>query len=139
MSEELIFDSIEPIEIPVSIVGVQYVLREASGEAAVKYQNAVSKCSKFVDGKFGGIQGDLAGTQPLLISLCLFHESSEGSGKFTTAVPETKIRSWPARIQKQLYEKADITAQIAKLQKRLEELRKASPKNSPSDTMDGCE
>jgi polyhydroxyalkanoate synthesis regulator phasin len=154
MSEELVFDDITLIEVPVRIARIDYVLREASGEAAIKYQNAVGKCSRFVNGEFSGVQGDLASTQSLLVSLCLFKKATPESGLAKdTPVPESLIRSWPSRIQKTLYDRAkqismldesesiqDLEKQIAKLQKKLSSLRSGDNlKNLSSGTTDGTD
>lgn len=127
--EAIIFEDLTQVEVPVTLGNVKYILREATGEAAVKYQNAVTKCSRFTDGEFSGIQGDLADTQPLLVSLCLFEAET---GK---PVSLAKVKSWPYRVQKDLYtraklisdldektDKATLEKQLAAIQKQLAEL-----------------
>jgi len=150
------FEDLTPAEVPVSIAGRHYVLREATGDAAVKYQNAVTKCSRFTDGKFSGIQGSLADTQPLLVSLCLFDvEHLQGSTDpklVAKPVAEHVIRSWPYRIQRSLFDRAKelsgladeetqetLTKQIADLQEKLAKLQAEEDpsKNGPDTTTDG--
>jgi hypothetical protein len=70
--EEMCFETLAPVEVPVKIGSGRYVLREASGDAACRYQNAVLKTTKLgPDGRPTDING-LADCEPLLVSLCLF-------------------------------------------------------------------
>lgn len=134
MLDELRFDDITPIEEKVYVGGVEYALRETSGDAAVKYDNARLNCYEYQDGKLTKVH-DLADLEPLLVSLCLF----DGGGK---KVPEAVVRNWPARVQKALYIRAreisgmneppqTIEKQIELLQRQLAEskAREELPKN----------
>jgi len=140
--EELNFDSITLIEVPVTIAGKKYVLREADGNAAIAFRNAQLQYMHFSeDGKPQSMQG-MAATETLLVSLCLVDEAGAN-------VPEQVIRKWPNRIQKTLYERAReiseldddteeaLEKQMQNLQRRLGKLRKDSPKNEPSGTPAG--
>jgi hypothetical protein len=131
---ELRFDDITPIEEKVFVGGEEYVLRETSGDAAVHYDNARLACYEYQDGKLARVH-DLADLEPLLVSLCLFDSSGLG-------MPEKKIRGWPSRVQKAMYERAreissmnepsqSLEKQIELLQKQLEEAksREQLPKN----------
>lgn len=122
--EELVFDSTNLIELPVRVGSTKYVLREASGDAACKFQNA--RVSRYIyndDGKLKGLR-DMADLEPFLVSLCLFMEDK------ATPISEVTIRSWPQRIQSKLFDKAkaisglDETDDLAALQKQLDELSK---------------
>jgi hypothetical protein len=95
---EIRFDDITPIEEKVYVGGVEYVLRETSGDAAVKYDNARLEGYEYQDGKLTRVRG-IANLEPLLVSLCLFGASGEN-------VPEETVRSWPARVQGALYARA---------------------------------
>ena len=132
---EIRFDDITPIEEKVFIGGEEYLLRETSGDASVKYDNARLDRYEYQDGKLAKVK-DLGDLEPLLVSLCLF--MSDGK----TPVSELTIRSWPARVQKSLYNRAreisgmnetpkTIKEQIALLQKQLAEAesRESLPKN----------
>jgi hypothetical protein len=116
------FDDITPIVEQAYIGGIEYELRETSGGAAVKYDNARLRCYEYQEGKLVRMH-DLADLEPLLVSLCLF--DTEGK-----EVSEKLIRSWPHRVQKALFERAkelsgmydsvqSIEEQIEKLQKQL--------------------
>jgi len=99
MTTELNFDDLTPIEIPVRIQGKNYVLREASGDAACRYRNAVLACAQLTpEGKAVSVR-NLADVEPLLVSLCLFDEKGN-------PVSVNQVRKWPARVVKALYEKA---------------------------------
>lgn len=96
--DSLRFEDITPIEVPVHIQGTDYVLRETSGEAAVKYNDARLACNEYQEGKLVRVHG-LADLEPLLVSLCLFTHDG-------VTVPKSVIINWPARVQKALYDKA---------------------------------
>jgi hypothetical protein len=136
------FDDITPIEEPWSIGGEEYILRETSGDAAVKYDNARLSRHEYQDGKLVRLR-DYADLEPLLVSLCLFTKDDK-------PVPESTIRSWPARLQKKLHERARfisrmnrtpevIRGEIETLQKELVEVEAAeqAAKNLPSGTTAG--
>lgn len=97
MTDEMVFDSLEPKVVPVRIGGAKYTLREASGDAAVRWRNAILKTTRITDGKPSGIDG-MADTEPLLVSLCLFDEGGKN-------VPITTVRGWPQRVQSALFAK----------------------------------
>ena len=105
--DEFDFGDLAPKEIPVKVGAKEYVLREPSGDAAVKYRNAVMKSTKFTaEGKPTGIDG-LADAEPLLVALCLFEKGKDKDGNaMFTKVSVDMVRAWPARIQKKLFAKA---------------------------------
>jgi hypothetical protein len=116
---EFDFDSHEKIEVPVKVEGKKYFLREASGDAVCKYRNAQSKCMKpSANGSFT-IEGPIADTEPLLVSLCLFDEHDRQVGVDV-------VRRWPNRVLKKLVEKLK---QISEL-----DIETGAPKNEQSDT-----
>lgn len=104
MASVMKFD-LEPHVEPVTIGGVDYFLKEASGDAACKWKNTIMKSTKIgPDGKPVGIDG-LADSEPILVSLCLVEADKDGSPS-KRHVSVSTIRSWPARIQTALFEKA---------------------------------
>lgn len=100
-NQPLRFDDLAPIEESVSIGGRDYILREASTDAARKYRNQMTRCAKMNDGKVSGI-GDIADLQPLLVHLCLFTSPVNGNGT-PKNVPLEIIYAWPERVTKALY------------------------------------
>lgn len=93
------FDSLVEYSKEFSKDGILYAIREASGDAAYKYRNRVSKCFKLgADGKPLAME-ELADTEPFLVSLCLFTKLDN------KPVPATVIRSWPNKICKTLFAK----------------------------------
>ena len=104
MSENYTFD-LTPIEVEYTIGTTVYILREASGEAAVKFSNAKLKNLVMDDGKVTKVAG-MASIQPFLVSLCL---TEKATGK---AVLEETIKSWPSRIQSALFDKAKEISEI---------------------------
>ena len=86
------------IEIQYTIGGVDYILKEASGDAACQYRNALFKDIQLgPEGKPSKI-GNMADVEPLLVSLCLFNPEGR-------KIAVDSIRKWPNRIIKQLFEK----------------------------------
>lgn len=115
---ELHFESLDLIRVPVTIGDKHYVLQEASGEATAKYRNALLESTKLgPDGKAVSVKG-LADVEMLLISLCL----EDGQGK---QVPVSVLKTWPNRILKTLFDKA----------KEISELTEEKVKENP--TSDG--
>lgn len=80
----------------------EYVLKEASGEAAIKWRNAEQACYEYgSEGNISKITG-LAETIPLLVSMCLFERNGQGDKPVTIG----QVKAWPDRIQQQLYQRA---------------------------------
>lgn len=101
MSDFFDFDSdLGKKEIPVRYQGRDYVLREASEGAAIKWRNAQMKAARFNQhGQITGAEG-LADTEPLLVSYCLFETDTGNPVHFNT------ICGWPAKMVKKLFQKA---------------------------------
>ena len=104
---EMTFDEIELISIPVRIGGEDFVLREATAEAAGKYHDAIIKSTRMSDGKITGSDG-LGGVEPLLVSLCLFRKK----GKEEEAVSLIEVRRWPTRVVKPLFERVKEISEL---------------------------
>lgn len=102
-TDELNFD-LTPVEIPVTIGGKAYVLREATEAAACTWKNTAISKARVRDGKVESL-GNLADQQPLLVSLCLF-EQGEAEGSKEKAVSLQTVKSWPSRVVSALFEKA---------------------------------
>lgn len=97
MTESLDF-SLAIIEIPVTGPdGKSYILKEATGKAANAYRNRALESTEFQNGRPVSVKG-LASLESFLISMCLFDEKNK-------PVPQSVIESWPARVQKKLFEK----------------------------------
>lgn len=113
MTDAFDFTSLTVQEIPFKIRNKdgsisQYILREASGGAATKYNNAVVDCQvRNEQGKLVAFK-DIASVEPLLVSLCAFQVTAEGE----KPVPLATVESWPNRIQKQLFEAAKTISDI---------------------------
>ena len=108
-----------------------YELREASGEAAVAYQNACQS-SVVLDAKLQGerrITGlrGMGNVEPLLVSMCLF----DSQGK---SVSQETILHWPAKVQKWCYEWILDNSDL-----REKETNGEAAKNVPVATTDGSE
>lgn len=164
MTEELCFDDIAPVEIPVRVGNARLILREASGDAAARYRNAVLKATRLnADGKPSFVDG-LADTEALLISRCLYYADDNGNLRLTPAgTPDPRylvaletIRNWPYRVQEALFDKAreisgldrresadDIAKRMERDQQRLDALRNGTDedhaKNLPDATTAGSD
>lgn len=114
MSENnvLDFDDLVPAEAKVKYRGRQYVLREASEGAAVRWRNAQLSQAKYDDsGRFASV-GDAADSEPLLVALCLYYADEAGALRVqANGDPDPRhlvqleiIRSWPSRIVKKMYD-----------------------------------
>lgn len=140
--EELVFDDLQPIEIPVRIAGKQYVLREASTDAATKYRNAVLKSTRLDrDGHAMSLDGS-ADVEPLLVSMCLFEVNDKGE-TLNRPVNVSVVKTFPSKVTKELYDRVraisglgaedteeELEKEIKDLQERLEELREKKLKEA---------
>lgn len=134
-------DDLAPIAVKYRIGGKQYVLREASADAAVQYRNAITRASRLTeDGKVATVEG-LHDAEPLLVSLCLYQAKEDGTDT-NVRVPIDTIRKWTNRIQRTLFDKimeiSDLNEQseealerrIAFLQKSLARVREENERRS---------
>ncbi len=130
---EMNFDDLAQVEVPVSIGGKKYVLKEATADAVRKWRNAQLKATKLGDnGKPISLEG-MADTEPLLVSLCLFEEVKE-SGKPDSLSPVSlsTVSSWPNRIVGALFAEA---TKISDLEGKKDQVQ--DPKKSPAATPAG--
>lgn len=124
--EGLTFDSVDPIEVPVTIGGKGYTLKEASGKAGAAYRNGIMRATTLgPDGKAQRVDG-IADLEAMLVSMSLYDDDT---GKL---VPRTVIDGWPDRIVKALFSKLD---EISDLEAAQEE----AVKNSLESLPDGLE
>lgn len=151
MTDELNFDSLEAISLPVSISGKIYKLVEASGEAIVRYNNIATGAAVLRDGKAVGIKG-IADVEPQLVSDCLLYDDKVFEHLNGKNVPIEVVKKFPGRIMQKLFKKAkeiseidrpvtakEIRKQIEKLQEQLDELLKDEDElgNDSESTTDG--
>ena len=110
MSEaEMRFDTLEPIEVPVTI-GTdkdvdKYVLREADEQTASAYRNSQMQGAQMKGGVISFAGSNAASSQSLLLAGCLYYADEEGN-RTNRLVPRATIKQWPARIVKPLFETA---------------------------------
>jgi hypothetical protein len=132
---ELIFDSLDLIEIPVKIAGKDYVLIEADEDKVAKYRNAISRTYKTKTEGAGEVREmtseGLADTESYLLSMCLFQFFD---GK-RVSVPKEVIKKWPHRVSGKLFDKLEeISGLSAKKDEKTEAERKEQAKNSQPAT-----
>ncbi len=86
---------------PYVISGAKYRLYEANGDAVVKWRNGAINSTKF-NANTGKPEKftNIADQEPFLVSLCL-KRVNDNNGEEDVAV--TTIKSWPARVQKEMY------------------------------------
>lgn len=146
-----------PQEVPVTLGKDKYILREAMGDAAVQYTNACIGSQRMDEEGNKRIVG-IADAEPLLVSLCLFRLDTQGNVEKDRAgrdkhVELSLVRSWPAKVQRKLYETAkeisclvdpgdtveSLEKFISQAQKKLAVLKNGDEqlKNSQSSTTDG--
>ena len=116
------------IELPVQIDKRHFLLREANGDIACKYRNALIKRVTFgPQGNAQSIDG-LADIEPLLISWCLIEVAVDEVGQPTAeriGPPSlSDIRSWKPRILKHLYEEAKRISELDEDERTLPQLLK---------------
>lgn len=98
-NEITVFDDLAPQEFHFEYLGKRYVLHEASGAIAKKFQNERTNRFRFNDkGKIEGVR-DAADLAPMLVTLCV--KTDQGS-----AVSQSIVESWPDRLLQKLFKKA---------------------------------
>lgn len=100
-------DGLQPIEIRFNLEGKPHVLVEASADSACRWRNEVMKTAKLRNGKVSEV-GNLADTEPLLVSLCLFKIEEDGKqvdGFRRVRYDIKEVRRLPARVVKRLFAK----------------------------------
>ena len=128
--DEFDFGSLEIIEIPVvGPNGKKYILREASGEAAARFNSMRGKCAKYADGGVSEVSG--VGHIPLfLLSLCLLNTKEDETANLHSPIVLSVVQGWPERVVKKLYAKAleiseiDQDDDLDSLKEQYEELGK---------------
>ena len=139
----LIFEDLSIVEVSVKIAGEDYILREANGDIAAKYRNAVAACTKIgTGGRLSELQG-VGDVEPKLVAWCLFKQTATVG---LQAVPEATVRSWPNRIQRALFDRAKkighleeeplteeaLRAKLKELQEKLDTLLVAKENPGPN-------
>ena len=142
--EPMVFDSPEPIEIPVVLGGKTYALKEAPEALYARYLNELSKASKVsedANGVRSVVHETTFNTEALLVSFCLFEVNEIDGKKSYKTVDVNTVRAWTHRIVKPLFDKAEeingsnkrrtadqLEKEIKKLQTELNKLKGESAK-----------
>lgn len=101
MSDNFDFSDLTPVTKAVKNLGKRnYLLHEASTDAAKKYKNCQYASAKYGDGKLERIEGR-ADADPLLLSLCITYDDGDEKGRL---VPLNIINQWPERVTKPMIE-----------------------------------
>jgi hypothetical protein len=104
--EPMDFGDLKPMERGITnLFGKNYILREASEDAARKYRNSAVRAAKMSDGKIVGMDG-VGDVQSVLVAACLFEEGSN------RCVTEAVVRTWPSRVVKPMF---DWVKEVSKL------------------------
>ena len=106
---EIVFDSLKPVEVSVTLEGVKWILREATADVAVQYRNASFRSFRMEDGKLVRMDG-LADIEPLVVSLCLCRCDGDGKVRLdgkgnVVTVLESDIRGWKVEVMKTLFDR----------------------------------
>lgn len=131
ISQAMDLDALLTTEIPVKFKAQTYTLCQASEESVIKFRSAQLRDAKMVDGKLQANLSQIADSQSLLVSLCL----KDATGN---PVAQSILKTWPAPVVKQLFEKAkeisdleerpktreDLRTELDKLTKQLDDLEK---------------
>ena len=138
-------------EVSVRFRGKDYLLREASSQAACRFRDAMMRTTKVDDGKVVGYSASWGEAEMLLVSQCIFQKHADNGQWVPLGGNEQQalltIRQWPqAATQKLLDKVRDISGmndmdteeivekRIEMLTKQLEALRR---KSKPDPTATG--
>ena len=105
--EEMNLGDPTPVEVCVTIGSKRYVLCEPTGDADVKYRNALTRHAKLGPSGVAESIGEIADAEPILIANCLFEIQENDSGDIVkrTPVHVRTIRGWREPVQKALFDK----------------------------------
>lgn len=98
------FSNLAPKEEPV--IGPdkeRYVIREASGDAVIRYREMNIRARRLEDGKLVGWTGEMVASDAVLVANCLYRTDKDGNRTEVT-VPVDLIRRWPNQVLDKLYE-----------------------------------
>lgn len=141
-------DTLEPAETRFQLGPKTYLLKEASGGAAIRWRNIITGSTKFNGtGDLSGL-GDIAEAEAQLVCDCI-REVREGEKQFPVSLQE--VKGFKATNLKRMYkwlmdvsdlkEKpatlAEIDKQIAALHRQREELERAEALKLPLDPTNG--
>lgn len=97
MSDEFDFKDVTPATKSVkNLGGRDYVLNEASTDAANRYRNIHFSGARYEDGKLSKVEG-IANADSVLLSCCLSYADGNEKGQL---VPIAVINKWPERVTK---------------------------------------
>lgn len=137
--QELNYDSLDLIEIPVTIAGRKYVLREADGPASCKYHDAHLRSVREreatdTDQRFDGLHE----VEYLLVGLCLFEKHADNTVS-EEPVGLEGVKGWKYKVVGDLFKHVEDISELSKTseanllkQKELIERRLALTKEDPS-------
>lgn len=117
MSEAMNLDP-TPVEIEVNIGEKKYTLKEATGEVASKYRTYVMVNARSNEYKPAAGEIDI-----YLLSMCLFDDQGK-------AVSTATLKTWPARVLKPLFLKAQEIGNLNLSAPKDEDEKEAETKNS---------
>ena len=121
--EDMNFDDPTPAVRQVRILGAQYTLHEADGNASVEYRNAMLDATELGEGGRPVRLRGFASADPMLVSRCL----RDPAGNF---VPIAVILSW----------KAEVYARMAEWVKEVSGINaEGTPKNEGKSTEGGSD
>lgn len=144
--DPMVFDTLEPVHIQVTIGKQRYYAVEASEAGAVAYRRA-SMMGARMEGDSVFV-GDVAEAEPVLVSQCLYRANAEGNlplvdGRLDDSyrVPLDQVKRWSHAIVGPLFDRIKtiskldvaeetveaIDKQIAKLQRKRQKLLEKRP------------
>lgn len=110
-------DTLAPVEIPVTIEGKKYKLREASESAATDYRNAQlmsMTVNENNDGNRIARVGKVIDTESILVASCLFQIIQTDTNIIEKSVPVQEVRKWPHRVVSTLFKRAEMISALQK-------------------------
>jgi hypothetical protein len=114
--DEMIFDDVTLIQIPVRIGSERFILREADEETAIKYRSMILKAARVSDGgKFSLGTDGLALLEPMTVGLCLFKEPYRDGDQ---SVGESFVRKLKPKTVSALFDKIKEISHLGETENR---------------------
>lgn len=104
--QEMVFENLEPVEVPVTLGSKRYILRQPSSAAATKYRDALFASATMIGGTIRP-NGVGASAEPTLVADCLFElYDDKGTEKrrkvllsFVNELPDTVVTAMFAKLK----------------------------------------
>lgn len=104
--EDLDFDDLAPIEVPIKVKGeIKYILKEASADVAMKYRNAAMRGSVIDTATKRITPGESAGAEVIAVAASLYEVYQHANEQKLRLMLLSTIQGWKNTVVMKLFDK----------------------------------